>query len=422
MKTYEPILSRTTATLLALLMVLYSPAAAAAPPTPEPQPQESLPQVFEIAWSAAPPMPQGMQDNDGGVIDNYLVMVGGFCHGFDDDWKPGKYPRGFLKKAWALNLEEESNGWFDVPDFPGSARQEMYGIAVNNEIYLWGGFNYTEPYCYRDGYKLSRENGNWNWTELPQLPRACAAGNLAAIGSNVYLIGGMDYDAERYYVWSDRENKIERFGSRLYHFDAEKPQHGWRELTACPGTPRMMSAVGVVDGQVYVIGGYAVDENGRGHDIVDSWRYDPALDEWNRLRDLPVSVSGFGAGSIVYKGRYILLLTGYPQSTILNPDGTTRPRYGKPSKVDRSGWKMHPRAPAAGYENHAWVYDTKTNLYGTATYLPFDDHCQATHIIGETVYMFPGETSGFWWEEEYFGHAPEFVLKGKIRVLDWEAN
>ena len=26
-------------------------------------------------------MPQGMQDNDGGIIDNYLVMVGGFCHG-----------------------------------------------------------------------------------------------------------------------------------------------------------------------------------------------------------------------------------------------------------------------------------------------------------------------------------------------------
>lgn len=81
---------------------------------------------------------------------------------------------------------------------------------------------------------------------------------------------------------------------------------------------------------------------------------------------------------------------------------------------------MHPKNPADGYENHAWAYDTHTNLYGTVTYLPFDDHGQAAHVIGDTLYMFPGETSGFWWEGEYFGHAPEFVLKGKIQVLDWQ--
>ncbi|MGI9454964.1 MAG: hypothetical protein ACR2NU_00285, partial [Aeoliella sp.] len=242
MKTHEPLLSRTTAIVLALLVASLFTPASAAPPTPQPQPQESLQQIFEIEWSAAPPMPQGMQDNDGGVIDNFLVMAGGFCHGLDDDWKPGKYPRGFLKKAWALNLEDESKGWINLPDFPGSARQEMYGIAVNNEIYLWGGFNYTKPFCYRDGYKLARKDGQWNWTELPQLPRACAAGSLAAVESNIYIIGGMDYDSERYYVWSDRENEIDRFGSRLYRFNVENPQDGWRELAACPGTPRMMSA------------------------------------------------------------------------------------------------------------------------------------------------------------------------------------
>ncbi len=156
--------------------------------------------------------------------------------------------------------------------------------------------------------------------------------------------------------------------------------------------------------------------------MVDSWRYNPTSNEWHRLRDLPVSVSGFGAGSILFQNRYMLLLTGYPHPTILNPDGTVRPRYGKPSRVDRTGWKMHPQAPPEGYENHAWVYDTTTDLYGTATHLPFDDHAQATHIIGETVYMFPGETAGFWWQDEYFGHAPEFVLKGKINLLDKTAR
>lgn len=395
--------------------------AADAPPSPNPQPQETLPRMFEIKWSAAPPMPQGMQDNDGGIIDNYLVMVGGFCHG-PSDWKPGKYPRGFLKKAWALDLENEDAGWIDLPDFPGTARQEMYGISVNNQIYLWGGFNYTEPYSCADGYKLSRRQGQWHWSPLPDLPRRGGAGNVVAVGAKIYLLGGMDYDKKRYNVWSDRHKKIERYGARLYVFDTGHPDDGWKELTACPGTPRMMSAVAVIDGQMYVIGGYASDRDGGLHCVVDSWRYDPAADRWHRLRDLPVAVAGFSSGKIALERRYILLATGYPHATILNPDGTTRPRYGKPSTIDRSKWKKHPRLDGKGmkYSNHVWVYDTKTDLYGTATYLPFDDHGQTVHVIDHTMYLFPGETAGFWWEGEWFGHTPEFVLKGKIRVLDWK--
>ena len=67
-------------------------------------------------------MPQGMQDYDGGVIDNFLVMATGFCHGHGNDRKPGVYSRGFLKKAWALNRENEAERWFELPDFFGAAR------------------------------------------------------------------------------------------------------------------------------------------------------------------------------------------------------------------------------------------------------------------------------------------------------------
>jgi hypothetical protein len=88
--------------------------------------------------------------------------------------------------------------------------------------------------------------------------------------------------------------------------------------------------------------------------------------------------------------------------------------------VDRSGWKQHPRLTGVAYENHVWVYDTQTNLYGRATPLPYDDHGPATHVVDHSVYLFPGETAGFWWRGEYFGHAPEFVLKGQITELDWQ--
>ena len=32
--------------------------------------------------------------------------------------------------------------------------------------------------------------------------------------------------------------------------------------------------------------------------------------------------------------------------------------------------------------------------------------------------LFPGHTGGFFFEGEYYGHHPEFVLQGLIKVLD----
>lgn len=415
-----------------------------APESHAPQPQASLPQMIRFTWSAGPSMPQGMQDNGGGLIDNHLVMVGGFCGGYEDDWKPGKYPRGFLRKGWALDLTREEQGWFELPDFPGIARQGMCGISVNNDLYLWGGFSYTEPYCFTDGYKLSRREEEWRWQELPPLPWPQGSVGVCSIDSKIYLFSGHDYDAENLYVETDRTGKIERLGARLLMFDTDTPQVGWAELPQCPGTARCMSGVAAVGGKVYAIGGYGIKQaalqkaakSGRAdayegshtnHNVVDSWRFDPVTNTWERLRDMPVSVAGFPQGQLVYDDRYILLPCGFQMETILNPDGTVRPKYGRPSKVDRSGWKMHPFLAAdegrrAGYFNHFWVYDTKTGLYGTATMLPYDDHGPPTYVIGDTVYLFPGETASFYWEGEYFGHHPEFVLKGDIEIPDWECN
>ena len=417
------------------------------PPSPTPQPQSTLPQLLRLSWSAAPPMPQGLQDNDGGVVDGYLVMVGGFCGGYEDDWKPGMYPRGFLRKTWALDLAHEEQGWIELPDLPGAARQDSQAISVGDQLYLWGGFSYTEPCCYTDGFKLSRREGEWIWEALPPLPWPLSAGGICAIGSQIYVFSGQDYDDVSVYTETDRHGKVARLGARLLVFDTAEPQEGWQELPPCPGTPRGAAGVAAVGGKVYAIGGCGVKQAGPEeivgreadggqdafegqhtmHCVVDSWCYDPQTETWQRLRDLPVAVAGFPSGQLAYRDRYILLPCGYAFDTILNPDGTIRPRYGRPSQIDRSGWRMHPTIAASkmrsrGYYNHVWAYDTQTDLYGTATKLPYDDHTPPTYVIGDTVYMFADETSGFFWEDEYFGHHSEFVLKGEIELIDKEGR
>ncbi len=52
--------------------------------------------------------------------------------------------------------------------------------------------------------------------------------------------------------------------------------------------------------------------------------------------------------------------------------------------------------------------------------LPFDDVASITVIDGDTADLFPGETGGFVWEGEYFGHYTEIVLKGAVQELAWK--
>ncbi len=390
-----------------------------APESPLRQPQDTLPQMLAFEWSAGQPMPQGMQDNHVNIVDDWFVSVGGFCQGGDDDWKPGMYPRGFLNKTWGLNLNNVAAGWVDLPDFPGTARQGTQGVRVGDALYVWGGFSYSEPFTYRDGYRLSHTDDQWRWSPLPELPSPSAWAGMAAIGSRIYAVGGADYDAKRFYTLADRTGAVERLGSRLIVFDTENPDAGWTERTPCPGTPRCLTTAAVVDGKIYVMGGVGVMESDGYCNVVDSWRYDPASDAWERLRDMPISGSGSSASLAVYKARYIVLPCGYQYDEIMTLDGAIAPKYGEPSKVERI-WKKHPRYETTDYFNHCYVYDTQTNLFGTATALPFDDVASITVVRGETVYIFPGETGGFEWVGEYFGHHPEFVLKGETTLLDWE--
>src|SRR2546421_13071568 len=94
-------------------------------PVPAAPPQAEVKPMLRIRWERGPDLPQGFQDSDGGFIGTRLITVGGFCGGGDDARKPGHYPRGFPKKAWALDLADAKPGWASLPAFPGGARQEV---------------------------------------------------------------------------------------------------------------------------------------------------------------------------------------------------------------------------------------------------------------------------------------------------------
>lgn len=369
--------------------------------------------MLEIQWVRGTSLPQGFQDSDGGIIADALITVGGFCSGGlaeDNRRKPGRYPRGFLKKAWRLDLTQPAGSWQTLPEFPGAARQGLSAAVVADALYFWGGFSYTEPYCYEDGWRLTHDGNQWRWDELPSFPWPINSAALCTVGTRIYACGGSDYNAERFFTDNDRAGKLARLGARLLVLNTTDLNSGWRELPPCPGTPRWVHTMAVIDQQLYVIGGATGDtvRDGRSYGyctVVDNWQFDTAREQWTRLPDLPIASGNFPRStSNVFRNRYIILPGGYQYGHVLNPDGSIRPAYGQVSSAN----------PAGGLCNDVFVYDVNSAQFGRADSLPIDNNLPMTVVRDDRIYLIGGETGGGVIDDEYFGHHPDLLLTGTI--------
>ncbi len=372
--------------------------------------------MLKIDWRPGPDLPQGYQDSDGGFLGDWLITVGGFCSGSesDNERKPGRYPRGFLDKAWGLDLSRMKEGWQDLPRWPGAPRQGLFAAVVDDAMYLWGGFSYTEPCCYADGYKLSRTKNGWKWSKLPELPYPITTAAVCVADKRIYMVGGADYDGKiGFYTDHDRAKKTPRMGARLWMIDTRDLDAGWKQLPELPGTPRMVHAAAFVKGRIYVIGGATGDRKDKERSygyctVVDNWMYDPEHAKWTRLRDLPVSSGNFPKSSnLVYKDRYILLPGGHQYAWVADPDGKMRPKYGEASSFRK----------ASGLHNDCFVYDTKTGLFGSADKLPIDNNLPMTVVKHDRIYLLGGETGGGDINGVWYGHHPDLLLIGTIREI-----
>ena len=102
---------------------------------------------------------------------------------------------------------------------------------MGDELYLWGGFSYFDPFTYQDGFRLSHRNGTWEWAPMPDLPSPAAGAGICAIGEKIYHFGGTDYDHERMLTNSDRHGNHSGLGSRLLVLDVGDLDSGWKSAS-----------------------------------------------------------------------------------------------------------------------------------------------------------------------------------------------
>ncbi len=90
-------------------------------------------------------------------------------------------------------------------------------------------------------------------------------------------------------------------------YDSQQDQ--WFELPPVPGAGRLASTAEVVNGKIYIFGGYTVGEDHTEVSTPEVFRFNPTTQQYARLSDMPLPVDD--AVSVVYQERYIYLVSGW---------------------------------------------------------------------------------------------------------------
>ena len=138
------------------------------------------------------------------------------------------------------------------------------------------------------------------WTEGPPLPQPTTNNAVAAVtvDDDVAVFSFLGLDSTK--IWSGVH-------SRSYRWDTSDP--AWREIESVPGPGRLASTAQVVDGKIYVIGGYTVAEDGSERSLPDVAIYDPVAESWSAGADIPIPTDDAVAG--VWRARYVVLVSGW---------------------------------------------------------------------------------------------------------------
>ncbi len=148
----------------------------------------------------------------------------------------------------------------------------------------------------------------------------------------------------------------------------------WSSIHPVPGTTGRIAALAAsARDQVFLFGGYVVNERGAGMAVPDVSAYEPPRDRWLREADIPVPVGDAIGGT--YEDRYIYLVGGRSNDRIV-PDvqvyDAEKDRWSKATPL--------PGTPVFGHAG-ALVDDTIVYVGGAATnpagsgprYVPSDE-------------------------------------------------
>ncbi len=182
------------------------------------------------------------------------------------------------------NVEEydpELNKWTVRARIP-TERRDFTTSVVNGKIYAIGGnirggeFGEIPPIMPIEVYDPVTDE----WEKKGDTPTPREGHCAAVVGGKIYIIGGQTTDG---WVWEPPSKLVEEYD----------PVTGmWEEKASMP-TARMNLTCSVVNGKIYVIGGW-----NRGVSFPTLEVYDPATDSWEKKKGMPGPRYAFASAAV----------------------------------------------------------------------------------------------------------------------------
>lgn len=168
--------------------------------------------------------------------------------------------RNAIPIALVCSLGVNAQQWVQLPDFPGTARDDAASFVIGEHIYVGTGMEV--------GWGLTTDWHHFNgvtqvWSTAPQLPATprqyCST---FVVDGRGYVFGGLDANGPL---------------GELWRYDPASDT--WTARAPLPGTPRYAATAWSRSGLGYVHGGVLPD----GGVTDELWLYNPGTDQWTLL-------------------------------------------------------------------------------------------------------------------------------------------
>jgi N-acetylneuraminic acid mutarotase len=239
---------------------------------------------------------------------------------------------GTTGSAWSppAAFDPTHNSWSGIPDML-TPRDHQAAVAVNGKVCALGGAGANAAGTALVALKSVEcfDPITGSWAAAADMPTARYYQGAAVVGGKVYVVGG---------------SKTAGVPSALKSADVFDPATGKWSAIADMSTPRSGSPGTVaLNGKVYVMGGDTGDGPGQ-RQLASAEVFDPATGAWSAIADMPTPRNSMGAA--VLEGK-VYVMGGFDGSFILNSTEAFDPATGSWAAVAEMSVARHWPAAAA---------------------------------------------------------------------------
>lgn len=277
-------------------------------------------------------------------------------------------------------------GWsFGTPVGHG-AIQETAAVAVGGTIYLIGGFDGDEGIVDR---VQAYDTASHTWSDAAALPRALHHANAVSDGTTIFVLGALV------------TGSFTAIGD-VYSF-TPGVDSAWQTRASMPsGRERGAAVADIVDGKIYVAGGF---RNVMASELVDV--YDPVANTWTARAAMPMprdhACGGIIGGSLVVAGGRTVN-TSTPRADVWSYDPVSdawTPRAAMPTArggmgcgvIDdvlyTAGGEGNPAVPAGVFDD-VESYSLATDAWTTHAAMPTPKHGVGGAVWDGALYLCGG--------------------------------